>query len=94
MAASIEPDIATLQADIQQLRTDLAKMASTMRDVAANSITKVGDKTQASAEKVWVEAKRQVRQVGREIGDRPLTATLAAFGTGFVLGLVLSVRRG
>jgi ElaB/YqjD/DUF883 family membrane-anchored ribosome-binding protein len=94
MAASIEPNIATLQADIQQLRTDLAKMTSTMRDVAGNSIAQVGDKAQASAEKVWVEVKRQAQHVGQEIGDRPLTATLAAFGTGLVLGLLLSVRRG
>jgi ElaB/YqjD/DUF883 family membrane-anchored ribosome-binding protein len=94
MATSIEPDIATLQADIQQLRTDLAKMTTTMRDVAGKSIAQVGDKAQASAEKVWVEVKRQAQQVGHEIGDRPLTATLAAFGTGLVLGLLLSVRRG
>ena len=94
MANSIEPDIATLQTDIKQLRTDIAKMTTTMRDVAGKSIAQVGDKAQVSAEKVWVEVKRQAQHVGQEIRDRPLTATLAAFGTGLVLGLLLSVRRG
>jgi len=64
MAAPSEPDIATLQADIQQLRADFAKMATTMRDVAGSGIVKVGDKAQASAEKAWVEVKRQAQQVG------------------------------
>ena len=94
MAASIEPDIATLQADIQQLRTDLAKMATTVREVAGSGIAKVGDKAQASAEKVWVEVKRQAQQVGQEIEERPFTSTLAAFGTGLVLGLFFGLRRG
>jgi ElaB/YqjD/DUF883 family membrane-anchored ribosome-binding protein len=94
MAAPSEPDIATLQADIQQLRADFAKMATTMRDVAGSGIVKVGDKAQASAEKAWVEVKRQAQQVGHEIEERPFASALTAFGTGLILGLLLSVRRG
>jgi ElaB/YqjD/DUF883 family membrane-anchored ribosome-binding protein len=94
MAAPSEPDIATLQADIQQLRADFAKMATTMRDVAGSGIVKAGDKAQASAEKAWVEVKRQAQQVGHEIEERPFASALTAFGTGLILGLLLSVRRG
>ena len=94
MAAPSEPDIATLQADIQQLRADFAKMATTMRDVAGSGIVKVGDKAQASAEKAWVEVKRQAQQGGHEIEERPFASALTAFGTGLILGLLLSARRG
>jgi ElaB/YqjD/DUF883 family membrane-anchored ribosome-binding protein len=94
MAAPSEPDIATLQADIQQLRADFAKMATTMRDVAGSGIAKAGDKAQASAERAWVEVKRQAQQVGHEIEERPFASALTAFGTGLILGLLLSVRRG
>jgi ElaB/YqjD/DUF883 family membrane-anchored ribosome-binding protein len=94
MAASTESDITTLQADIQQLRTDLAKMATTIRDVAGTGIAKAGDKAQASAEKVWIEVKRQAQQVGQEIEERPFASALVAFSTGLVLGLLLSARRG
>jgi ElaB/YqjD/DUF883 family membrane-anchored ribosome-binding protein len=90
MAAPIEPDIETLQADIQQLRADFSKMAATMRDVAGSGIAKAGDKAQASAEKMWIEVRRQAQQVGQEIEERPFASVLAAFGT----GLRLSARRG
>ena len=94
MAASSEPDIATLQADIQQLRADFAKMATTIRDVAGSGIARAGDKAQASADKMWIEVKRQAQQVGQEIEERPFASTLAAFGAGLVLGLFFSLRRG
>lgn len=94
MATQTEPDIATLQTDIQQLRADFAKLATTMRDVAGSSIAKAGEKAEASAEKVWIEAKRQAQQVSQKIDERPIASALAAFGTGLILGLLLNARRG
>jgi ElaB/YqjD/DUF883 family membrane-anchored ribosome-binding protein len=94
MATHTEPDIETLQTDIEQLRADFAKLATTMRDVAASNIAKAGEKAEASAERVWIEAKRQAQQVGQKIDEGPIASALAAFGTGLILGLLLNTRRG
>jgi ElaB/YqjD/DUF883 family membrane-anchored ribosome-binding protein len=94
MAASIQPDLSTLQADIQQLRADFAKITTDMRDYAGNGMSQATGKAQESAEKMWGEVRRQAKQVGQEIEERPFTSALAAFGTGLVLGMLLNTRRG
>jgi ElaB/YqjD/DUF883 family membrane-anchored ribosome-binding protein len=94
MAASIETDLATLQTDIQQLRTDFAKMTADMRNAASNGMAQASGKAQESAEKVWGEVRRQAKQVGHEIEERPFASALAAFSTGLLLGMLLNARRG
>ena len=94
MAASTEPDLATLQADIQQLRADFAKMTTDMRHVAGNGMAQAKDQAQDSAEKIWGEVRRQVQTVGQEIEERPFASALAAFSTGLFLGMLLNSRRG
>ena len=94
MAASTEPDLATLQADIQQLRADFAKIAADMRGMANSGYTQAKGQAQESAEKVWDEVRRQVGTVGREIEERPVASALVSFATGLVLGMLLSGRRG
>jgi ElaB/YqjD/DUF883 family membrane-anchored ribosome-binding protein len=94
MAASAQPDLATLQADIQQLRDDFAKMATDMRGFANNGMAQASGKAQESAEKLWDEVRRQAQQVGHEIEERPFASALAAFSTGLILGMLLNARRG
>jgi len=94
MAASAQPDLATLQADLQRLRTDFAKMTADMRGYAGNGVSHAGGKVQESAEQVWGEVRRHVHQVGEEIEERPFASALAAFSTGLLLGMLLHARRG
>jgi ElaB/YqjD/DUF883 family membrane-anchored ribosome-binding protein len=94
MAASNEPDLATLQADLRQLRTDFAKMTTDMRNIASNGVTQAGGKAQESAEKMWGEVRRQAHSVSQEIEERPFASALAAFATGLVLGMLVNARRG
>ena len=94
MAASVQPDLASVQADIQQLRGDFAKITTDMRNYAGNGISQATGKAQESVEKMWGEVRRQAKQVGNEIEERPFASALAAFGTGLVLGILLNARRG
>ena len=94
MAASIQPDFATLQADIQQLRADFAKITADMRGFANSGVSQASGKAQESAEKMWDEVRRQAHQVGHEIEERPFASALAAFSTGLLLGMLLNARRG
>jgi ElaB/YqjD/DUF883 family membrane-anchored ribosome-binding protein len=93
MAAVTESDLHTLQSQIQDLRNDFTKTVAALREVASSGVQQAGEAAQASAEKVWDEVKRQANSVTREIEERPLTAALTAFGTGIVLGFLLSSRR-
>lgn len=94
MAASVQPDLGTLQADIHQLRADFAKITADMRGFANNGVSQASGKAQESAEKMWGEVRRQAHQVGQEIEERPFASALAAFATGLVLGMLLNARRG
>ncbi len=94
MAASAQPDLATLQADIQQLRSDFAKIATDMRGFASSSAASASGKAQESADKIWTEVRQKAQQVGQEIEERPFISALAAFSTGLILGMLLHGRRG
>lgn len=93
MAAVTESDLHTLQSQIQELRNDFTKTVATLREVASSGVQQASDAAQASAERAWGEVKRQANTVTREIEERPLTAALTAFGTGVLLGFLLSGRR-
>ena len=94
MAASMDNDLATLQADIQQLRTDFSKMTTDMRTIASNRVSEAGGAAQQSAEKVWDEVRRQAQNVTQEIEERPFASALVSFASGLLLGMLLNGRRG
>lgn len=94
MAASMETDLATLQADIQQLRVDFAKMTTDVRNLASSGYAEASGKAQDSAEKVWGEVRRQAQNMTQEIEERPFASALASFATGLLLGMLLNARRG
>ena len=94
MADQTTVDIAELQSEIKQLRSDFAKIAGTMRDLASQGVAEAEEKVAASADMLWTEAKRHVHNVGREIEEKPIASAFVAFGTGIILGLFLSGRRG
>jgi ElaB/YqjD/DUF883 family membrane-anchored ribosome-binding protein len=94
MAASMETDLATLQADIKQLRSDFAKMTTDLRGIAANRVNEASGAAQDTADKMWGEVRRQAQHVTQEIEERPFASALTAFATGLVLGMMLHARRG
>ena len=94
MAASMDNDLATLQADMQQLRADFAKMTTDMRNFATNGYAQARGTAQESAEKMWDEVRRQAQSMTHEIEERPFASALVSFATGLLLGMLLNSRRG
>lgn len=88
-----EVDIKTLQAEMKQLRADLANLGETLRDTIRHGGAEAAAKARETGEELWGEAKSFVQGVSEEIEQKPLTAALAAFGIGMVLGLLFSTRR-
>jgi ElaB/YqjD/DUF883 family membrane-anchored ribosome-binding protein len=90
---STEIDVKSLQADIEQLRAELAGLTETIRDVAHDRATEAVAAARETGERVWTEAKQHLQSVAKEIEDKPLTATVAAFGFGVLLATLLRGRR-
>ena len=95
MATVLAPDVATLQAEIEQLEARLDAAVAEMHALRKSGVVNGHDKDSilASAEKMWLEMKRQAEQVGREIEERPMVSALTAFGAGFAIGMLFSPRR-
>jgi ElaB/YqjD/DUF883 family membrane-anchored ribosome-binding protein len=93
MADQTKTDVAALRAEIERLRGDFAKIAGTLHNGAGNGLAELGETIEASTEKVWSEAQRQVQSVGREIKQKPVAYVLAALGAGVLLGVFLNGRR-
>jgi ElaB/YqjD/DUF883 family membrane-anchored ribosome-binding protein len=96
MVTAIAPDVATLQNEIERLEARLDAAVAEMHALRKNSAANGHDKDSilASAEKMWLEVKRQVEQVGHEIEERPMVSALTAFGAGFAIGMLFTPRRG
>ena len=86
-------DVKKLSDDMTELKADFARIAETLADVVRQRGQDAAAKFQGSAEETWADAKQHFEGVKKKIHDEPVTATLAAFGIGLVLGIVLFGRR-
>ena len=86
-------DVKKLSDDMTELKADFARIAETLADVVRQRGQDAAAKFQGSAEETWADAKQHFEGVKKKIHDEPVTATLAAFGIGLVLGILLFGRR-
>ena len=94
MAGETEADIRKLQDEIARLRAEFAGLSETLKDTVRHGTGEAAAKAREAGDKAWQEAKAKLGQVNKEIEEKPLAATLTAFGVGLVLGLIFSGRRG
>ena len=86
-------DVKKLSDDMTELRADFTRIAETLADLVRLRGQEAAAKFQGSAEETWADAKQHFEGVKKKIHDEPVTATLAAFGIGLVLGILLFGRR-
>ena len=86
-------DVKKLSDDMTELKADFARIAETLADVVRQRGQDAAAKFQGSAEETWADAKQHFEGVKKKIHDEPVTATLAAFGIGLILGILLFGRR-
>jgi len=82
----------TLNEEIKRLRADMAAIAKTLKDMGAESGSRVYGRVRDQAERVKGEAEQAANAVGQRIEERPLTAVLTAFILGAILGALFSRR--
>jgi ElaB/YqjD/DUF883 family membrane-anchored ribosome-binding protein len=86
-------DVKKLSDDMTELRADFTRIAETLADLVRLRGQEAAAKFQGSAEETWADAKQHFEGVKKKIHDEPVTATLAAFGIGLILGILLFGRR-
>jgi ElaB/YqjD/DUF883 family membrane-anchored ribosome-binding protein len=82
-------DVKKLNDDVSELRADFTRIAETLADLVRLRGQEAAAKFQGTAEETWADAKQHFEGVKKKIHDEPVTATLAAFGIGLILGILL-----
>lgn len=93
MTTATEADVQALQSEMKQLRTDLANLSETLQSIVRHGSAEAVGKAQEAAEKIWTDARSKAKGLTDEIENKPLTATVTAFGVGIILGMLFSSRR-
>jgi len=82
-------DVKKLNDDVSELRADFTRIAETLADLVRLRGQEAAAKFQGTAEETWADAKQHFEGVKKKIHDEPVTASLAAFGIGLILGILL-----
>ncbi|MDE2133210.1 MAG: hypothetical protein KGJ49_01260 [Alphaproteobacteria bacterium] len=82
-------DVKKLGDDMTELRADFARIAETLADLVRQRGQEAAAKFQGTAEDTWADAKQHFDGVKKKIHDEPVTATVAAFGIGLLIGILL-----
>jgi ElaB/YqjD/DUF883 family membrane-anchored ribosome-binding protein len=86
-------EIDQLKKEFTTLRTDLGSLATSLKNLVGKQSEKVVDLAEDAKEIVLNQTKATGESVEQYVKERPLTSALVAFGSGFVVGVLLSNKR-
>lgn len=82
-----------LKKDFSSLRGDIGSIMTSIKDLAEKQGQNITDVAHDTEKTVKDQTKAAGENVEKYIEERPLTSALVAFGSGFVIGMLLSNRR-
>lgn len=89
-------EVDQLKADIAALRADMGSLIETMKEAGLDQgrqyYQRASERIHQAGETTRERAADAYGAVGKEVEEHPLTSVLAAFGTGFVVGMLLDRR--
>ncbi len=86
-------DVKKLSDDVGELKAGFTRIAETLADLVRQRGSEAATRLQSTAEDTWVEAKQRLEGVKQKIHEAPVTACVAAFGIGVLVGILLFGRR-
>jgi ElaB/YqjD/DUF883 family membrane-anchored ribosome-binding protein len=93
----INKELSQLKSDIGDLRHDMASLVNALKkegiDQGRQAYDKAYQRTRSAGEAVRERADEAYGVIGKELEEHPFTSVLAAFGTGFVVGMILDRRQ-
>lgn len=90
--ATANDDLASLRKDVEQLQTDVASLLGSLKSMGIERGREAVGRARQTGEVLRTEAEEMQRRAEREIGARPFTSVLTAFGLGFLIGMLLDRR--
>ena len=92
----INKEVDQLKSDIAALRADMSSLIKTLKEAGIDQgreyYDRASERVQQAGDTVRNRASDAYGAVGKEVEEHPLTSVLAAFGTGFVVGMLLDRR--
>lgn len=89
-------ELTQLKSDISTLRQDLGSLVEAMKSAGVEQgrqyYSEAYERARRTGESVRVRADEAYSAIGREVEEHPFASVLAAFGTGFVVGMLLDRR--
>lgn len=95
MAASedFSQEIAQLRKDLNTLQGDLSGLVTALKNAGLEQGKESYDQLRKQADALRQKGEGAIGAVGQKIDEKPVTSVLTAFGTGFVIGMLLNNRR-
>ena len=94
--SEFDKELDQLRSDMADLRKDMAALVNTMKEAGINEGQQLYEEASERAKHARDEARKRATDtysaIEKEVEERPLTSVLTAFGTGFVMGLILDRR--
>jgi ElaB/YqjD/DUF883 family membrane-anchored ribosome-binding protein len=92
----ITREVDQLKADLAALQTDMASLIKVVKDAGIDQGREyyelASDRVRETGESVRVRATGVYDTAEKQVEEHPLTSVLTAFGTGFVVGMLLDRR--
>jgi ElaB/YqjD/DUF883 family membrane-anchored ribosome-binding protein len=85
-------DVKKLSDDVGELKAGFSRIAETLADLVRQRGQEAASRFENAAEDTWAEAKEKLQGVKQKIHEEPVTAVIAAFGIGLLLGLLFGRR--
>lgn len=85
-------DVKKLSDDVGELKAGFTRIAETLSDLARQRGQEAKARLEATAEDTWAEAKEKFEGVKQKIHEDPVTAVVAAFGIGLLVGILFGRR--
>lgn len=88
----INGEINRLKEDMANLRSDMRDLLSAVKEAGVDRGHAAYERVRETGQKARHQAREAQEHVGEYIEEKPLTSMLVAFGTGFVIGMLLDRR--
>lgn len=89
-------ELTQLKSDISSLRHDLGSLVEAMKSAGLEQgrqyYSEASERAKRAGESIRARADEAYGMIGREVEEHPFASVLAAFGTGFVVGMLLDRR--
>lgn len=93
MSEAVEREFNSLNSDVKVLRAELGRLSDTVTELAKRRGGEAMEAGRQFASDIGQELQDRTRSVGEAIEEKPLTASMIAFGAGVLLGAIFSGRR-